>query len=273
MDKNHSMNITRLLLMLIIFADTNTAIASDKVYKSAWNAVCGIGTKLATGCDKIRKREILTAKDKPWSAIGQVNYAGHRNRQHCTGTLINTQQVITAAHCLYDRKKKQWVNAEGLHFVAGYQRGQYVAHSTVKRYILSNFHIGKTNPNFIPQHDWAILDLNKPIGEISGFIEIGKKEIEENNTKNSISVIGYPSVRRFVLSRGNDCKIKNYNNNSNVLFHTCPIMSGDSGGPIIKFENDSLKLIAVSTGITLVNGEPLSIATTISQQKIISQSN
>lgn len=255
----------RIILSMIIFIGllNNHALATTSIYKPIWDSVCGIGTQLEKECEEIRDRQILNASSKPWSAIGQVNYAGYKKRQHCTGTLISNTHVITAAHCLFDRSGKKWLEATNLHFVAGYQRGEYVQHSKIEKYIVPNILNGKSTPNFAPKYDWAILKLAKPIGKITGFIDVAKKEVADIKSDYLVDVLGYPSIRRFVLSKATDCNIQNYNSTSNILFHNCSVMPGDSGGPIITYENGKPKLIAISTGVTLINNKSTSIATLI----------
>src|SRR5262245_7040256 len=51
------------------------------------------------GNDDRRAIEQLSA---PWGAIGQINVTGYRRISKCTGSLIATNLVITAAHCVMD---------------------------------------------------------------------------------------------------------------------------------------------------------------------------
>jgi protease YdgD len=73
-------------------------------------------------------RILVDAMEYPWSAIGRVNAGG---RGYCTGFLVGPRHVMTAAHCLFDFTEGRWRGANELHFVAGYQRDQFLIHSKV----------------------------------------------------------------------------------------------------------------------------------------------
>src|SRR4051794_11182311 len=66
----------------------------------------------------------------PWSSIGRVNRAGE---SFCTGTLIGPRAVLTAGHCLWDKRTRRWVEPHEIHFVAGYARGDFRAHGVGAR--------------------------------------------------------------------------------------------------------------------------------------------
>ena len=66
--------------------------------------------------------------------IGRVNMDG---RGHCTGTLVGENLVLTASHCIWDKKGERWYKSSLVHFVAGYNQYGYAGHSPAARIALS----------------------------------------------------------------------------------------------------------------------------------------
>jgi hypothetical protein len=100
-------------------------------------------------------REDVDQSRYPWSAIGKVT---NETGGSCSGVMIATNKVLTAAHCLYNYRGRRFVGAEAVHFLLGYRAGRYTAHARVARY--------EIGPGFDPQRydetystDWAVLTL------------------------------------------------------------------------------------------------------------------
>jgi hypothetical protein len=50
--------------------------------------------------------------------------------------VIEQDQVLTAAHCLFNRRTGRFLPPSSLHFLLGYQRGEYKAHALVGGYTI-----------------------------------------------------------------------------------------------------------------------------------------
>lgn len=275
-----------ILAMFCLIGPVDQGTAGEEAatlpFRPVWNALCGIGSEPATGCDAVRARTIVDASTSPWSAIGRVNFSGYRTRQHCTGTLIGRHIVLTAAHCLYDRTRKTWIRPDRIHFLAGYQRGTHIARSAVVSYQLSRSHNVEGRVfRYNPAEDWALLKLQKPIGDKTGFL--GWSGMDDAGPENSLPdsatlvLAGYPAIRQHVLSVDEDCHGPEHAT-GNIMIVRCAAMAGDSGGPVMMLKGNEAIIVAVFTGSAVSDGNlfgtavpTFSIAAKI--EKILNETN
>jgi V8-like Glu-specific endopeptidase len=75
-------------------------------------------------------RKVIDQLSAPWTAVGQVNVTGYRYSRRCTGSLIASNLVITAAHCVMDPWRRKSFPLDQIHFVAGVRGSGWLAHST-----------------------------------------------------------------------------------------------------------------------------------------------
>src|SRR3954452_17045256 len=80
-------------------------------------------------------RETVDELRYPWSSIGKLyNETGGS----CSGVVIARDKILTAAHCVFNNRARQFIPAAALHFLVGYRTGSYAAHARVAFYEFGN---------------------------------------------------------------------------------------------------------------------------------------
>ncbi|MEN0059407.1 MAG: trypsin-like serine protease [Bdellovibrio sp.] len=180
----------------------------------------------------------------------------------CTGTLIDTDKIITAAHCITKSKTSQ--PGDWYSFKAGYQVGKFLASARITGVLASGFFPRDPSQMFfddVPDYsarDWAVLSLDKNLGAQVGFIKL--QNLDTEKLGNNLMVVGYPYEKhngeKQILQRRCSVlgKVGDYHMHapqyrlgalayipdvqkvpeaSLSLFHNCNTSQGSSGGPLL----------------------------------------
>jgi len=196
----------------------------------------------------------------PWQAIGLVQ---RKIGGACTGTLIATNVVLTAGHCLFDQRSGRPLEAAEVRFLAGYRNGQFIASSLGAGIVRTSDRHGQRAPTINDMAtDWALVVLRDPIP----VRPIPLRPLPEGAGKPgspgqvSVARAGYSEDRPTTLSVDPDCRILNRDPADRFLFTDCDTLKGDSGSPLLHGDGKAVTVVGVTSGlITADNGRPGSV--------------
>jgi V8-like Glu-specific endopeptidase len=154
------------------------------------------------------------------SAIGRLNYAGYRQRMHCSATLIAPRLALTAAHCINNR------NVTDMHFLPGYDRGEW------------SEELKPESAAKLPPRDVAVLCLQQSAQ--SRAIPLASSEVRIGE---QLTVIGYPIPGMHVQNRMT-CKADRIGGVGSFSL-ACPMKPGASGSPVLRQTANGFELVGV----------------------------
>lgn len=202
-------------------------------------------------------RSMVTADDtKGWEAVGRLNLAG---KGFCTGALIREDLVLTAAHCLYDKKTGKRIDATKVEFLAGWRNGRAAAYRNVRRAVLHpDYVFSSAGGEARISNDLALLELTQPIRStsIKPF-----ETFHDPAAGDQVAVVSYahdraelPSIQKvcYVLAR-----------QSGTLVLSCEVDFGSSGAPIFSMVDGQPRIVSVVSAKAQVNTQRVSLGATL----------
>jgi protease YdgD len=177
----------------------------------------------------------------PWSAIGQVQID---DSGHCTGALVGRDMILTNAHCIWKEGQRKNIT-----FAPNYRNGQ--SPETVRGIL---YWWGTDNPDKNRGADWAIIRLERPIGDRYGWFGYQALNYQELQGK-KVTYVGYSTFgdekrQEFINGKTAQahigCLIRDVYANDGVIHTDCDNGQGGSGGPIFIWQNNQPIIVGIN---------------------------
>ena len=185
-------------------------------------------------------------------SVGRLNIAGKR---FCTATLIEASIVVTAAHCLFDPRTRRQVSIQSMHFVAGLNRGGYVAaRRVVRAALLPEYRYDDEVNGARVSADVALLELMEPIPSSVAVPE----RTAGAGPESTLTLISYSRQRPHAPSREAGGAVLWREGRMMVL--DFKVSFGASGAPVFAERDGERSLLGIVSASARVQGKPVALS-------------
>ena len=229
-----------------------TFLATLLVYALAWGFVAAEERPEETGLT-----ELMSAYEaRGWEGVGLVSIGAGGM---CTGTLIEPDVVLTAAHCMFNTQNGSRVDPGIVQFHAGWRNGRSSASRKVRRALVHPDYIftGASGDLHVA-NDIALLELDSDIrlANVAPF-ETGARPRKGQ----TVGVVSYAHDRANSPSLQEVCFVLARQRGSLVL--SCEVDFGSSGAPIFVEVDGKPQIVSVVSAKAEVRGRPVSLGTNL----------
>lgn len=198
----------------------------------------------------IDQRREIDLYETPYQAIGRIELQPHgvlpwknpHGTPICTGSLISRDLVLTNSHCVLDHSSEAFTDRTIWFRPALGKQKTEIGARAIKVWL------GTLQPSKQRSHDWAILKLDRPLGETYGWLDPAPLGEDDPSASHLVSFIAYATDFKdgSVALIHSNCALTSFDRRGSYFRHSCHMNAGSSGGPLLGFRDGKPHILAIN---------------------------
>lgn len=242
-------------------------MALSKLAVGVMMALLVAGHGQDAGAEDVAALHALTTGDESrgWEAVGRLNIG---NRGFCTATLIATDLVLTAAHCLFDKATGARIDTRDVSFLAGWRNGRAAAYRGVRRDVVHPQYVFSDSGQVDRvEYDLALLQLDQPI-RLPSITPFATDEGTSFGSK--VGVVSYAKDRADAPSVQEVCPV--LGRQDGILVMGCSVDFGSSGAPVFSMEDGTPRIVSVISAKAEMQGRQVALGVALQSRLAVLRS-
>ena len=224
-------------------------------------AIAPLGSSAQTTGFESTSTRIETANDaRGLEGVGRLDINGADGASgFCTAALISPTQILTAAHCLFNKTTGQPFSNEAMTFRAGLRLGGVEATRRVRRMVIHPDYIFSEDPDHLAiRSDLALLELDHDmrLPRVRPFDAAGQLR-----NGDPVELVSYARGRSEAALREEGCRV--LDRDDRILVLSCSVDFGASGAPVFVRTATGLQIVSVISAMSYWNDRPIALAVTV----------